>query len=129
MKKAILSAIIPGIAALAFSCSVETAHQVPDNGKISDEAETAVKGQLLIRFGEDVSEVLDKAGLTKSSPAGPATRCGISNVDEVLALLEGYEIERVFPEDRRSEEKARKEGLHLWYLVKFDEYTIVQSSF
>ena len=55
MKKAILSAIIPGIAALAFSCSVETAHQVPDNGKISDEAETAVKGQLLIRFGEDVS--------------------------------------------------------------------------
>ena len=121
MKKAILSAIIPGIAALAFSCSVETAHQVPDNGKISDEAETAVKGQLLIRFGEDVSEVLDKAGLTKSSPAGPATRCGISNVDEVLALLEGYEIERVFPEDRRSEEKARKEGLHLWYLVKFDE--------
>ena len=89
MKKAILSAIIPGIAALAFSCSVETAHQVPDNGKISDEAETAVKGQLPIRFGEDVSEVLDKTGLTKSSPAGPATRCGISNVDEVLAMLEG----------------------------------------
>ncbi|MGM9738103.1 MAG: S8 family peptidase [Candidatus Cryptobacteroides sp.] len=121
MRKAIFSAIIPGIAALAFSCSVETGQPVPDSGKVSSETETAVKGQLLIRFSEDVSGILDKAGLTKSGPAGPATRSGISSVDEVLELLEGYEIERVFPEDRRSEEKARREGLHLWYLVKFDE--------
>ncbi|MGM9764863.1 MAG: S8 family peptidase [Candidatus Cryptobacteroides sp.] len=121
MRKAILSAIIPGIAALAFSCSVETGHQVPDSGKLSEETEIAVKGQLLIRFSEDVSGILDKAGLTKSGPAGPATRSGISSVDEVLALLDGYEIERVFPVDSRSEEKARKAGLHLWYLVRFDE--------
>lgn len=123
MRKAIYSTLVPGILAMVFSCSVEVGQPVPDSGKVPGITEGAVEGELLIRFSESAAELLDKAGLTKSGPAGPATRSGISTVDEVLSLLDGYEIERVFPEDRRTEEAARKAGLHLWYLVRFDGKT------
>ncbi len=39
----------------------------------------------------------------------------------ILGLVDGYEIERVFPVDVRTEDKAREEGLHLWYVVRFSE--------
>ena len=80
-----------------------------------------VEGQLLVRFDAGVADVLDRAGLTKSGPAMPMDRSGILSVDEILDLVDGYQIERVFPVDVRSESKAREEGLHLWYVVSFDE--------
>ena len=78
-------------------------------------------GQLLVRFDARVADILDKAGVTKSGPAMPMTRSGILSVDEILGLVDGYEIERVFPVDVRTEDKAREEGLHLWYVVRFSE--------
>ncbi len=104
------------------ACSVEE----PVTGGLADQkppqlTEDVVKGQLLVRFDPRVSEILDKAGVTKSGPMLPMTRSGILSVDEILDLVGGYRIERVFPIDPRSEEKARKEGLHLWYVVSFGE--------
>ena len=80
-----------------------------------------VEGQLLVRFDARVSDILDKAGVTKSNSKAPASRSGVLSVDEILDLVEGYHIERVFPIDTRSEAKAREEGLHLWYVVRFPE--------
>ena len=105
------------------ACSVEG----PETGTLTegDKApmitEDVVKGQLLVRFDPRVSDILDRAGITKSGPMAPMTRSGILSVDEILDLVDGYQIERVFPVDMRSEEKARKEGLHLWYVVRFSE--------
>ena len=88
-------------------------------------SEDVVAGQLLVRFDARVSDILDKAGLTKSGPAAAMDRSGILSVDEILDLVEGYRIERVFPMDARTEETARKEGLHLWYVVRFsDKYSV-----
>ena len=80
-----------------------------------------VEGQLLVRFDARVSDILDKAGVTKSGPKMPMDRSGVLSVDEILDLVEGYHIERVFPVDSRSEAKTREEGLHLWYVVRFSE--------
>ena len=109
------------------ACSVE----VPETGALTEDknapqlTEDVVQGQLLVRFDARVSDILEKAGVTKSGPMMPMTRSGILSVDEILDLVEGYQIERVFPVDVRSEEKARKEGLHLWYVVRFsDEYPV-----
>ncbi|MBQ2112068.1 MAG: S8 family serine peptidase [Bacteroidales bacterium] len=109
------------------ACSVEG----PETGTLTegDKApmitEDVVKGQLLVRFDPRVSDILDRAGITKSGPMAPMTRSGILSVDEILDLVDGYQIERVFPVDMRSEEKARKEGLHLWYVVRFsDEHPV-----
>ena len=109
------------------ACSVEG----PETGTLTegDKApmitEDVVKGQLLVRFDPRVSDILDRAGITKSGPMAPMTRSGILSVDEILDLVDGYQIERVFPVDMRSEEMARKEGLHLWYVVRFsDEHPV-----
>ena len=120
---AMAAVLLSGLAA----CSVD----VPETGALAEDKNTpqltedVVQGQLLVRFDARVSDILEKAGVTKSGPMMPMTRSGILSVDEILDLVEGYQIERVFPVDVRSEEKARKEGLHLWYVVRFsDEYPV-----
>lgn len=119
-KSMILAAVL--LAGLA-SCTVEgpvtgTQTEVQKTPQLTEDV---VQGQLLVRFDPRVSDILDKAGVTKSGPMMPMTHSGILSVDEILDLVDGYQIERVFPIDVRSEEKARKEGLHLWYVVRFGE--------
>lgn len=105
------------------SCSFEGSDSVlaDSSHKVSQMTEDALEGELLVRFDPRVSSILDKAGLTKSGPGFPMKRSGILSVDEILDLVGGYHIERVFPVDARSEERARNEGLHLWYLVRFSD--------
>lgn len=111
---------------LLSSCSVNEGNDiVKDEYAAPEMSADVVGGQLLVRFDERVSDILDKAGVTKSGPAAPMTRSGVLSVDEILDLVDGYSIERVFPVDSRTEDKARHEGLHLWYVVRFsDEYSV-----
>lgn len=81
-------------------------------------SEGTVKGELLVRFDSEVVRVLENAGLVKNSPA---TRSGVPGVDQILDLVQGYHIERVFPANAATEEKAREAGMHLWYVVRFSE--------
>lgn len=77
----------------------------------------AEDGELLVKFVPEMTPILDEAGL------GVRTRSGIPSTDEVLSILKAYEFERVFPVDKRTEDKAREAGLHLWYIVRFDKST------
>ena len=110
------------------ACSVkESFNEVSDDAslKVSMISEGAVDGELLVRFDPRVSEILDDAGIVTKSGAMAASRSGILSVDEILDIVDGYQIERVFPFDARSEEKVREDGLHLWYLVRFsDEHSV-----
>ena len=111
----IASVLMAGLTA----CSVESPREeVKTQPEIPVDA---VPGQLLVRFDARVADVLDKAGLTRCGSSAPMTRSGVLSVDEILDLVDGYHIERVFPVDKRNEAKAREEGLHLWYVVKFDD--------
>ena len=115
------------IAASLTACSVEepVTGAVKEPLKVSPVSDDAVAGELLVRFDEGVSEILDQAGLITKSGESAASRSGVLTVDEILDLVEGYQIERVFPVDMRSEEKMREEGLHLWYVVRFsDKYHV-----
>ena len=115
------------IAAGLSACSIEepVTGNLNEPQKVSPVSEGAVAGELLVRFDEGISEVLDAAGLITKSGDAAASRTGILTVDEILDLVEGYQIERVFPVDKRSEDKAREEGLHLWYVVRFsDEHPV-----
>lgn len=84
-------------------------------------SEDVVPGELLVCFDASVREVIENAGLVKSGMGAPATRSGIPSVDEILSLVDGYEIERVFPYDAKNEARTRECGLHLWYVVRFAE--------
>mgnify|MGYP003292896446 CR=1 FL=1 len=113
----IAAALVMGFA----SCAIDAPVQKPQEGDALVSATDAVPGQLLVRFDAAVADVLEQAGLTKSGPAMPMTKSGVLSVDQILDLVDGYRIERVFPVDPRSEQKARQEGLHLWYVVNFSE--------
>ena len=128
MMKKIKYVFMLALAAGMMSCSVENGKNTEiDDQKMPQMSEDVVDGQLLVRFDARVSDILDKAGLTKSGPAASMNRSGVLSVDEILDLVEGYEIERVFPVDSRTEESARKEGLHLWYVVRFsDKYSVAE---
>ena len=106
------ASLVLGLASCAIDAPVEAPMPEQPQTSVTD----AVPGQLLVRFDARVADALEQAGVTKS---------GVLSVDEILALVDGYHIERVFPVDPRSEAKARENGLHLWYVVKFNpEYDV-----
>ena len=75
-----------------------------------------------------MTAILDRT-MTRATRSGSAmTRSGIPSTDEVLDILGGYHFERIFPVDSRNEERTRTAGLHLWYLVKFDETPDMQQA-
>lgn len=119
----IVSVLVAGLTA----CTAESPVTGPDADvqKVPELSADVVGGELLVRFDSRVSEILDKAGLTRSGINSPMTRSGVLSVDEILDLVDGYQIERVFPVDMRTEDRARKEDLHLWYVVRFsDEHPV-----
>ena len=117
------SVLLSGLTACSLDQSGMTEGNQTD--KVSQVAEGALPGQLIVKFDASVSRILEQAGVTRSSMDAPASRSGVLSVDEILDLVDGYHIERVFPVDSRTEETARHEGLHLWYVVRFsDEYSV-----
>lgn len=82
----------------------------PDNEETLIES-PYVEGELMVKFSPEVEAILPTMG--------EATRSNIPSVDEVMATIGGYSLERVFPYDKASEEATRNSGLHLWYVVRF----------
>ena len=113
-----------GIFAIAFlAFTACTNEELPTPGTGPDTPVEHKSGEILVKFSPYVSEILDKAAAATRS-GGPATRSGILSVDEVLDIVGGYQIERVFPVDGRNEERTRESELHLWYVVRFgDDYS------
>lgn len=79
-----------------------------------------VDGELIVKFTPEVESMLD--AITRSG--GVATRSGIPTVDQVMEAIGGYQLERVFPVNPRTEQKSRQAGLHLWYVVRFEGESI-----
>ena len=94
--------------------SVESAS--PQSKVIRMEDVATVQGSLLVKFNEEVIERVE-AGVSRSE----STRSGIDAFDVVLDEVGVTQLQRLFPVDVRSEEKARAAGLHRWYEVVFDE--------
>lgn len=110
-------------ALLAVACS-KSGVEAPDTKP--SVPQDAVEGELLVKFNPQVAGILDKLVSTK---AAPARRSGVVSVDEVLDLVNTYQIERVFPENAKTEAKTRECGMHLWYVVRFDkEHTLDEVS-
>lgn len=117
MKRELLY-IIFGVAMLAaVSCTTDNA-QKPAIEKAPDCQNAYVAGQLLVKFTPEVVEILEEAGLTRG---GELTRSGVPSLDEVLEIVGGCHIERLFPIDHATEDRTRANGLHRWFVVRFDE--------
>ena len=109
------------LSAALVGCSVEEPLTDTQQDPAPEVSEGTVQGELLVRFDSAVADVLEKTGLTKSA----SDRSGVLNVDQVLELVGGYQLERVFPYNYATEAKTREAGLHQWYVVRFSEdYTV-----
>lgn len=123
MKRTYIYALVIGL----FVSACNDTEFVVQNGAVSDQEdifipEGAEEGELLIKFVPEMTPILDQ--IAEEAAANKVlTRSGIPSTDEVLRILGGYELERVFPVDPRHEERARANGMHLWYIVRFDKNT------
>ena len=123
------------IALFALTLAACSEQEIIEQPSTSSPEETEVQlpadvtsGELLIKFKPEMTAILDRT-MTRATRSGSAmTRSGIPSTDEVLDILGGYHFERIFPVDSRNEERTRTAGLHLWYLVKFDENTDLQQA-
>ena len=76
--------IMPAVLLMGLSACTVDEHKVTleqDSPKVPELAADVVEGQLLVRFDARVSDILDKAGLTKSVSNMPMERSGILSVD------------------------------------------------
>lgn len=102
------------------ACTDSTFNGVEQEAPVYQVPESASKGELLIKFKPEVSDMLDQI---TARTRGVMTRSGIPTMDEVLNLVNAYSFERVFPVDNRHEARTREAGMHLWYVVRFDKNT------
>ena len=72
-------------------------------------------GEILVKFSPEVASMLEESGAVRSS----VTRSGVGSVDELLDIVGGFELSRVFPVDERHEERTIRDGLHCWYVVRY----------
>lgn len=131
MRKRTLGYLLALTLTFLAACGENVCEEVIDESigsgaRIVNTPDGAIAGQLLIKFKPELTDLLDQAGLTRASSAdNKLRRLGITTVDDLMDVIGGYEFERVFPVNPKTEETARKEGLHLWYIVRFDENTDV----
>lgn len=89
--------------------------------KLIFSAENAVKGELLVYFGEGASANVEQSVMQATRSGGIATRSGIGDFDAVLEKIGVKALQRLFPIDPDNEERTRAAGLHRWYVVEFND--------
>ncbi len=80
----------------------------------------AIKGQAYVKMSEEAAEKLMRA----TGDIDVQTFSSISEPISLAAQRVGVKsVERMFTPNKEFEERHRKYGLHLWYIVSFDEET------
>ena len=99
--------------ALLFASCVSESEMMRVESPSQGEAYAA--GELFVKFTPEVAALVEASGVVRSD----ATRSGVNSVDELLNLIGGFELSRVFPVDARHEERTVRDGLNCWYLVRY----------
>ena len=100
-------------ATLALTSCVREENVSVENAPIVEESYIA--GEIFVKFSPEVADLLEESGAVRST----ITRSGVSSVDELLDIIGGFEISRVFPVDKRHEERTVRDGLNCWYIVRY----------
>lgn len=110
------------------SCSKDTTEQTPGPApeakaasKLVFSSKNAIKGELLVCFGEKAVAGIESSVMQVTRSGGIATRSGIDDFDIILGNIGVKALQRLFPIDERNEERTRAAGLHRWYIVEFDD--------
>ncbi len=102
------------VAAMSLSSCVEGENPEPTPSEPQIVA-PYIEGEVIVKFTPQVADMIASVEATR----GAATRSGVVALDEVLEAIDGYQLERVFSLDERTEARTREQGLHQWYVVRF----------
>lgn len=126
--KTLWSLLLLSLALVLGSCAKDATEQATGTGpeaeiasKLIFSSKNAIKGELLVYFGEEVVPSVEKSVMQVTRAGGVATRSGIVDFDAVLGNIGVKALQRLFPVDERNEERTRAAGLHRWYIVDFDD--------
>lgn len=78
------------------------------------------QGQIKVKFTPEMTHALSQVTVNARS-SGFTT--GILSVDQTAKTTKAKNMYRLFPYDPKFENKLRKHGLHLWYVMEIDETT------
>lgn len=126
--KTLWSLLLLSLALVLGSCAKDATEQATEAGpeaeiasKLIFSPKNAIKGELLVYFGEEAVPSVEKSVMQVTRAGGVATRSGIVDFDAVLGNIGVKALQRLFPVDERNEERTRAAGLHRWYIVDFDD--------
>ena len=94
----------------------------PVSEKILNGSGGCVGGSIIVRF-----EPSAESRLVEYATRSGATRTGVSGVDAVLDEVNGYSVEPLFVVTEKNREKVYAGGYHLWYELRFDESSDMES--
>ena len=94
----------------------------PANAKIVNGSGGCVGGSIIVRF-----EPSAESRLAECATRSGATRTGVSGVDAILDGVGGYSVEPLFVVTEKNREKVYEGGYHLWYELRFDESSDIES--
>ncbi len=78
------------------------------------------QGQIKVKFTAEMTNALSQVTVNART-SGFTT--GIQSVDQTAKATKASNMYRLFPYDPKFENKLRKHGLHLWYVVEINETT------
>ena len=122
MRYSKILVFVLGTMFLFASCVNEEQVAMPQN---PSEGEAYTAGEVFVKFTPEVASMLEETGVVRSN----VSRSGVTSVDALLDIVEGFEIARVFPVDPRHEERTIRDGLNCWYIVRYSgNYTVEEVS-
>ena len=125
MKKILYVAVV---AAMLSACTADLEDKQvaidsnPISAKILNGSSGCVGGSIVVRFTPSA-----ESRLAECATRSGATRTGISGVDAVLDEVSGYSVEPLFVVTEKNREKVYAGGYHLWYELRFDESSDMES--
>ena len=115
-------------AALLSACTADleekqvTIESNPIDAKIVNGSNGCVGGSIIVRFTPSA-----ESRLAECATRSGATRTGVSGVDAVLEEVGGYSVEPLYVVTEKNREKVYEGGYHLWYELRFDESSNMES--
>ena len=94
----------------------------PIDAKIVNGSNGCVGGSIIVRFTPSA-----ESRLAECATRSGATRTGVSGVDAVLEEVGGYSVEPLYVVTEKNREKVYEGGYHLWYELRFDESSNMES--
>ncbi len=119
------------ILSLFFACEEDKMNMEPsaneDNATkssnlLTSDAPNIVKGVIKIKLNRNVGDDISfaaKDGIVQSN---------VTPLNTLLGNIKATEMRRLFPYAGKFEERTRREGLHLWYVVNFDPKVLVSNA-